>query len=486
VTSRIGTAERPLRVAIIGAGPSGFYTAGALLDQERYDVSIDMFDRLPTPFGLVRDGVAPDHQKIKAVTRIYEKLATDPRLRFFGNIDFGIHLTREDMWRYYDQVVYAVGTSASRRLDIPGEDFERSYAATDFVGWYNSHPDFADLDFDLTVEDVAIIGNGNVAIDVARILARPVEHLATTDIADHALQRLRESRIKRIHVLGRRGPAQAAFTNPELRELADIEEVDVIVDPADLELDPYSLTILEVEREARRNVETLQYYAARAPRAAPRQIIMRFLVSPLEILGENGHVSAIKLQHNELFRTEDGYLKAQGLNAFEILPVGAVFRAIGYLGVRLPGVPYIPWSGIVPNRGGRVVDNDPEEVLPGEYVVGWAKRGAVGVIGTNKADAVETVTAMLEDVESLEPVVDANADPRAVEQLLRARQPQVVTYDDWLLIDRIETERGLAEGRPRVKFSRISDMLEAIEEARNQQHAKAASESMLVADVDRA
>ncbi|MDQ4078970.1 MAG: FAD-dependent oxidoreductase [Chloroflexota bacterium] len=460
--SKIGTTRRPLRVAIIGAGPSGFYAAGALLEQNNIQVSIDIFDRLPTPYGLVRDGVAPDHQRIKSVTRIYHKTAADPRVRFFGNVSFGTHITHDGLRRYYDQVVYAVGCPSDRKLGIPGEDLIGSDPATIFVGWYNGRPDHAHLDFDLTAENVAVVGNGNVAMDVTRILAKPAKALEGTDITDHALERLRESRVKRIHVLGRRGPAQAKFTNPELRELGEIEGVDIIVDPQDLELDPYSQKVVEEDKQIARNLRTLREFAEQGSTGRSRQIHLRFFVSPVEILGEHGHVTGVRLEHNELQPTESGYLQAVGTGCYETLPIELIFRAIGYKGVPLPGVPYEPRRGTIPNREGRVIDPETRHPVMGEYVVGWAKRGPTGVIGTNKADAVETVEHMLEDAHRIAPVDDARADPWTAEKWIREQQPQYVTFDDWLILNQIETERGKPFGRPRVKFCNVQAMLDAI------------------------
>lgn len=464
--TQIGTATRPLRVAIIGAGPSGFYAAGALLEQSAIELSIDLFDRLPTPFGLVRHGVAPDHQKIKSVTKVYDRIASDSRLRFFGNVTFGVHLPRSALRDFYDVVIYAVGSPSDRKLNIPGEELRGSHSATEFVGWYNGHPDFVDLDFDLSGRRVAVVGNGNVAVDVVRVLARKAETLAQTDVADEALAQLAESQIETVTMLGRRGPAQAAFTNPELRELGEVANADLIVVPDDLVLDPCSEAVLATDREAARNVETLRGYAARPREGRPRQIVLRFLVSPVEILGEDGRVTGLRLQHNELRPTDDGYLQAYGLDSYETIPVDLVFRAIGYKGLPLPGLPYDKRRGTVPNEGGRIVEPETGAVIPGEYVVGWVKRGPTGVIGTNKADAVETVRHLLEDVPHLVPVAARCADPAAAEAFIRAQQPEVVTYADWRHLDQVEVARGKPQGRPRVKVTRIPEMLDTIRTAK--------------------
>ncbi len=460
---KIGSVSRPLRVAIIGSGPACFYAAGALLKEKEIEVSIDMFDRLPTPYGLVRDGVAPDHQKIKSVTRAYQKTASDPRVRFFGNVSFGTHLSHEAVRRYYDQVLYAFGTPSDRQLGIAGESLSGSVAATSFVGWYNAHPDYAHLDFDLKgAKHVAIIGNGNVAMDVARILAKPAEQLAKTDIADYALARLRESDIKKIYVLGRRGPVQAKFTNPELREFGDIQGVDAVVARNELVLDPASQAAIQQDKGKARNMLTLYNFLQKGATNTARQVHFRFLVSPVEIFGKNGRVSALRLRHNLLQRSTNGTMQVLPTDEYEDIAVDLVFRAIGYRGVQVPGVPFEPHRGTVPNRKGRVIDPETGSVIAGEYVVGWAKRGPSGVIGTNRKDAVETVNQMLDDVPDLTPVSDTNADSQAALAYIQAQQPNYVTFCDWLILDRIEKAKGEANGRARVKFTSISDMLTEI------------------------
>lgn len=467
MSQAIGTATRPLRVAIIGAGPSGYYAAGALIAQKDVNVSVDIFDRLPTPFGLVRYGVAPDHDKIKSVIRVYEKISSDPRVRFFGNVAFGADLLHDDVRQHFDQIIYAYGSSSDRKLGIPGEELRGAYSATEFVGWYNSHPDYVDLSFDVaTAQNAVVVGNGNVAMDVVRMLATPAAELATTDIADHALTVLRQSAIQKIYMLGRRGPAQAAFTNPELRELGVLADADVIVSAADLDLDPASLAAAQSDKSTMANIETLRQYARRAPAGRPRQIILRFLTSPIELTGVNGHVAALKIERNELRPNADGTLAARGTSVYETLPVDIIFRAIGYKGLPMPGVPYDTRSGTIPNQQGRVMDPQTKQILPGEYVVGWAKRGPTGVIGTNKADAAETVKLLLHDVPTITPVADVAADPQAFVNFLRRQQPSYVTYADWQRLDRIEIERGKPQGRPRVKFAQVEEMLDAVRDGK--------------------
>jgi ferredoxin/flavodoxin---NADP+ reductase len=466
MATEIGTEARPLRVAIIGAGPSGYYAAGALIDQDGLHVAVDIFDRLPTPFGLVRYGVAPDHPKIKSVIRIYEKYSLNPQVRFFGNVEFGTDVTHDDLRRFYDLVIYAYGSSSDRKLGIPGEELRGAYSATDFVGWYNSHPDYADLTFDIpSARTAVVVGNGNVAMDVVRTLAESMDVLDKTDMADYALDVLRQSKLEKIYMLGRRGPVQAAFTNPELRELGEIEVADVVVLPQELELDPFSQKELEQDKIATKNLDTLRQYAQQPLKGKSRQIILKFLTSPVELMGTDGHVSALKIERNELRPIASGTLQARGTGVFDMLPVDIIFRAIGYKGLPVPGVPYDERSGTIPNDKGRVKDAKSGALVSGEYVVGWAKRGPTGIIGTNKQDAAETVSMAVADVPSLVPVAGADADPKAAEAFIRARKPTAVSYSDWQVLDRLEVQKGKPQGRPRVKFVRVPEMLDAI--ARN-------------------
>lgn len=464
MTAELGTQTRPLNVAIVGAGPSGFYAAGSLLTQSSLHVHVDMFDRLPAPHGLVRYGVAPDHQKIKSVTKIYDRTAASPRFRFFGNVNFGVDITREDLQRHYDAIIYAVGAQSDRKLNIPGEDLEGSLSATEFVAWYNGHPDYVDRKINLDVENVVVVGVGNVAIDVSRILAKTVDELKTTDIADHALDVLAQSRVKNIYILSRRGPAQAKFTNAEVKELGELTDAEPVVDAAELELDSLSAQEIADNREAQRNIEILKEFAARPRQGKSRQVHFRFLVSPVEIIDDGtGRVGAVRVERNELRPTADGYLNAHGTGETFIIPAGMVLRSVGYKGSPLPDVPYNERTGTINNVDGRVVDYATGSVVEGEYVVGWAKRGPTGVIGTNKADANDTVALLLSDLPSL-PVKEP-AKPDATELLLQARNVTYVTIEGWQILDAIETARGNDSGRPRVKFTRIEDMLNAIEQA---------------------
>jgi ferredoxin--NADP+ reductase len=459
---RPGTAAHPLRVAIVGAGPTGFYAADHLLRQDGLIIEIDMFDRVPTPFGLVRYGVAPDHQKIKAVTLAFDRIASHPRFRFYGSVELGKHLTVDDLRAHYHQIFYSTGAQSDRRMGIPGEDLKGSHPATEFVAWYNGHPDYQDLQFDLSAERVAVVGVGNVAIDVARILCRTPEELAKTDISDQAFDALRHSAIKEVYLLGRRGPAQAAFTNPELKELAELAGADVVVDPREVELDPLTRAALAQapDRATSKKVEILQEYANRVVSGKPRTLVIRFLVSPVELVGNAaGEVTAMTLVRNELYQTPTGTLQPRATEQFETLPVGLVFRSVGYRGVPLPGVPFNDKWAVILNEKGRVLDPVSKQPAVGEYTGGWIKRGPSGVIGTNKPDAAETVTCMLEDLAQGVTLQPSAPGAAAADALVRSRQPQCLSYDDWRQLDRQEIERGRALGRPRVKFTRLDEIL---------------------------
>jgi ferredoxin--NADP+ reductase len=441
-----------LRVAVVGSGPAGFYAADALLKSEDPRVEVDMFERLPTPWGLVRLGVAPDHPKIKDVSKAFERIAARPGFRFFGNVEVGRHVAHDDLARLYDAVVYAVGAQTDRHLGIPGEDLPGSWSATEFVAWYNAHPDFQHLEFDLNTQRAVVVGAGNVALDVARMLALTHEELAPTDTTDAAIAALVGAPIEEIVVLGRRGPVQAAFTTPELKELGDLAGADVIVDPADLELDPASEAALEGDTNATRNLEVLREYASRTPSGKPRRLILRFKVSPVVIIG-NERVEGVEIVRNELVPDERGRVQAVATDERETIPCGVVFRSVGYKGVPLTGLPFDESRAVLPNEGGRVE--------PGLYCAGWIKRGPSGVIGTNKKDATETVALLLADARAgrLSRPADATAD--AVVELLAARATEPVTYAGWEAIDGHEKARGAEQGRPRVKLLTWEELLAA-------------------------
>ena len=459
-----GAESNPLRVAVIGSGPAAFYAAEHLLKQTGLTIEIDMFDRLPTPHGLVRAGVAPDHQKIKSVTKVFDQIAAHPRFRFFGNVEFGKHVRHADLTQHYHQILYATGAQSDRRMGIPGEDLRGSHPATEFVAWYNGHPDFRDYHFDLSHERAAVVGVGNVAIDVARILCLTPHELAETDIADHALAALSQSRVKEVYVLGRRGPAQAAFTNLEIKEVGELADADAVTLPEEVELDELSRAALDSskDRTTQKKVEMLQGYALRKPGGKSRKLIIRFLVSPVELIGDAGQITGMRLVRNVLYQTEAGTLSPKPTDRFEEAPVGLVFRSVGYRGMPLPDVPFNERYGVILNQKGRVIDPDTQQPRLGEYTSGWIKRGPSGVIGTNKPDSVETSSCMLEDMAGGATLQTAHPDAASLEQLVRERQPEYFSYADWLRLNEIEIAKGKERGRPRVKFTRVEDMLAAL------------------------
>jgi ferredoxin--NADP+ reductase len=447
----------PLRVAVVGSGPAGFYAAGALLDAE-IPFEVDVIERLPTPWGLVRLGVAPDHPKLKTVSRAFERIALKPGFRFFGNVEVGRDLTHRDLTELYDAVIYAFGAQTDRRLGIPGEDLPGSWSATELVAWYNGHPDFQELEFDLNVERAIVIGNGNVALDVARMLALTPEELAPTDTTDPAIEAIGASTITDIVVVGRRGPAQASWTTQELKELGELAGADVVVDPAELELDPASEASLEDDTNSRRNLEVLRDFAEREPRGKPVTVRLRFLASPVGLHGEE-NVESIELVRNRL-EEQDGRLVAVPTDEHETLECGLVFRSVGYQGVGLPELPFEERRGTIQNELGRVVDTDGRHVAQ-SYCAGWIKRGPTGIIGTNKKDATETVTQLLEDVQAGRVAHREEATPDAVEALLAERDVRAVMYPGWTSIDELERAAGEKLGRPRVKLRSWDELLEA-------------------------
>jgi ferredoxin--NADP+ reductase len=435
-----------LRVAVVGSGPAGFYAADQLLEAGAH---VDVLERLPTPWGLVRLGVAPDHPELKTASRAFEKTAAKEGFRFFGNVEVGSDVAHDELLSLYDAVVYTVGAQTDRPLGIPGEELPGSWAATEFVAWYNGHPDYQHLEFDLSSERAVVIGNGNVAIDVARILARTEEELAPTDITEQSTAAIVASSITDIVMLGRRGPAQASFTPPELKELGELGGADVVVDASDLVLDPASEASLEsAGARTKRNLDILRDFASRAGNGKPKQLELRFCVSPVQILGE-GKVEAIQIVRNALVMSDDGEIKAVPTDDVDVIPCGLVLRSVGYRGVAMPGVPFDERRGVIPNEEGRVIGH------PGVYAAGWIKRGPSGVIGTNKKDAAETCERLLEDAAAglLE------REGGELEELLRERGADFVEYAGWQAID--EHERALGEpcGRPRVKLTSWDELL---------------------------
>jgi ferredoxin--NADP+ reductase len=447
------------RAAVIGAGPSGFYAADQLL---KGGIAVDLFDALPTPYGLVRAGVAPDHPKIKSVTRMYDRTAQHADFRFFGGVEVGADVTPEDLLERYHAVVYAVGTPTDKGLGIPGDDRAGSVAATEFVAWYNGHPGHVDELFDLSCERAVVIGNGNVAIDVARMLVLGPDELAATDTADHAIEAFAGASVTEVVILGRRGPAQAAFTNPELRELGELRRADIVVDPAELELDPHSAAWLESDGAsptARRNVAMLREFAQRRPSGKSRRIELRFCRSPIEIVGEgDGPVTGLRVARNRLVPDSRSGVRAEVTDEHEVISCGLVIRSVGYRGRPLPGVPFDDRRGLIRNDGGRVCDQDGTP-RRGEYAVGWIKRGPSGVIGTNKKCAADTVARLREDLQRGRLDEPAVPDRNAIEAWLRTRAPGLVTWRGWEAIDEHERGLGAPVGRPRVKLVRVGEML---------------------------
>jgi ferredoxin--NADP+ reductase len=442
---------------VVGSGPAAFYAAGHLLASSDPPAEVDMIERLPTPWGLVRLGVAPDHPQLKTVSRAFEKIAARPGFRFLGNVEVGKVVEHDDLVRIYDAVVYAVGSQTDRRLGIPGEDLPGSWAATEFVAWYNGHPDFQHLSFDLSGERAVVVGNGNVALDVARMLALTREELDPTDATDAAIDAIAGSGIREILVLGRRGPVQAAWTPPELQEMGELEGADIAVDPAELELDPASEAELDAGSNiVHRNWEVLRELAGREAAGKPRTVRLRFRVSPVGILGEE-RVEAVEIVRNRLEPDERGRVRAVPTDEREVIPCGILFRSVGYHGVPLPGVPFDDAAGTMPNDGGRVLDGSGRPI-PGLYCAGWIKRGPTGVIGTNKKDATETVDLLLEDAR--EGVLPA-PDGKSIDALLAERGVEPVTYEGWQAIDAVEKAQGAERGRPRVKLCTWDELLSA-------------------------
>jgi len=447
-----------LRVAIVGAGPAASYAAEQLLVHS--DVEVEVFEKLPTPWGLIRAGVAPDHPGTKVITDAFEWTAAKDGFQFHLNVEVGKHLSHDELLANHHAVIYAVGASSDRRLDIPGGDLPGSHAATEFVAWYNGHPDYADREFDLSGERAVIVGNGNVAIDVARVLTMDIAELATTDIADHALEALRHSNIREVVLLGRRGPAQAAYSTPEFLALGELENVDVVIDPAELELDELSARLLEsgeYEPSAEFKVQLAREFAERASTPGRKRIVFRYLASPTALLGTD-RVEAVTVARNELVAGTDGSPSARPTADSETLGASLVLRSIGYRGRPLAGVPFDERRGTIPNDNGRVLESAGGAPVDGVYVTGWIKRGPSGVIGTNKACAKETVRGLLEDFQSgsLSRPVGSRKD---LTKLVTQRQPARIDYRGWQAIDAAERAGGAASGRPRVKITDVDEML---------------------------
>ena len=452
------------KIAIIGSGPAGFYAAGEIFRQESWSISVDMFDMLPTPFGLVRGGVAPDHQKIKSVTKIFERIAEKENFRFFGNVEFGKDLNHSDILEFYDAVIYSVGSPNDRALGIPGEKLSGSYSATEFVAWYNGHPDFRDYKFNFKGKNAFVIGNGNVALDVARILAKTTKELAQTDIANYALDELSESHIENIWIVGRRGPLQAAFSPTELREFTELNDAKALVEAKELDLDDESLSIFELNasKDSKKNIEILKHISIKEVNTKKKKVHFLFLLSPTEIIGHN-KVHKIRFERNKLVKNDDGSLRSQNTEKTIEYEADLIFRSIGYRGKPLPGLPFDQKSGTIPNYLGQVKDSgNLNSLRKREYVAGWIKRGPSGVIGTNKQDAVETVHRMFDTflTNNMQPMKKTSM--HEIVSLLKSRNVEFVSFAEWKILDNHEKEVGKIEGRPRVKETTVEKMLEII------------------------
>jgi ferredoxin--NADP+ reductase len=441
-----------VRVAVIGAGPAGLYAVESLLEAAP-DFCIDVFDRFPTPYGLVRYGVAPDNQKMKSVTRVLCKSFSNKTLvRFIGNVCFGVDVRRADLLKFYDAIIYATGAQAERRLGIPGEDLSGSYGAKEFVEWYNGHPDAAHHNFLLDKQHAAVIGAGNVALDIARMLVRGSEEIASTDVPDRVLAAFRNNQITDVHLIARRGPAQAKFTPVELRGLGGLLNADIVVRPEEMLLSDSDEIRIGANRELRTNITMLRKWAETPLQGKERRLHIRFLRSPARILGEK-HVEGIMLEGNE--QLPDEYLRGTG--NFETLKVDMIFRAVGYRSLRLPDVPFDEMKSIIPNHQGRVL-NENGQVTDKEYVTGWAKRGPSGTIGTNRSDSAETVCTLLADIAARK--MCNCSDPERILMFLDDRRVNYTSWMNWLRLDDYETQLGRKQGRPRVKIPDLRSMLE--------------------------
>ncbi len=448
--------DRPLRVAIVGAGPAGIYAADALMKSDTAKgpgVSIDLFERMPAPFGLIRYGVAPDHPRIKGIINALHKVLDKPQVRLLGNVNYGSDIGLEKLADFYDAVIFSTGATDDRVLGIPGVDLDGSYGAAQFVAWYDGHPDFP-REWPLEAEKVAVIGVGNVALDVARVLAKTGDELLATEIPANVYEGLRANKAVEVHVFGRRGPAQAKFTPLELKELDHSPNIEVVVHPEDIDYDEGSAQARRGSKITDQVATIIEEYAIREPRNKPHKLFLHFFESPVEILGEDGRVVGLRTERTELDGT--GNVRATGKTTdWEI---GAVYRAVGYLSDNLPQIPFDDQAGVIPNEAGRVVNADGSQ-FTGMYTTGWIKRGPVGLIGHTKGDANETVACILEDMAA--GTLMTPADPRedAVVEYLESTGVPYTTWDGWYRLDEHERSLGAAEGRERIKVVEREDML---------------------------
>ena len=443
-----------MRLAIVGAGPAGIYAADLIIKAERdFDVSIDLFDLLPAPYGLVRYGVAPDHPRIKGIIRALYEVLDRGDIRFFGNVKYGTDITLDELKSHYNAVIFSTGAIKDAALNIPGVELDGSYGAADFVNWYDAHPDFPRT-WPLHAKEVAVLGNGNVALDVARILAKQPEDLLSTDIPDNVYQGLLASPVTDVHVFGRRGPAQVKFTPLELREACHIEGVDTIVYDEDFKYDAGSQEAIDTNNQTRVMVNTLEGIRGTELTGATKRLHLHFFSSPKEILGEDGKVTGLRIERTEL----DGSGGVTGTGEIREFPVQAVYRAIGYFGSELDSIPFDHKAGVITNAAGRVLDENGEQI-PGVYATGWIKRGPIGLIGHTKSDAMETIACVIEDKNTWwQP---AHADEDDVVALLKSKGVQFLGWPEWLKIDATEKALGAAQDRERVKLVEREDFLDA-------------------------
>ena len=454
----LGSEENPLKVAIVGAGPSGFYASEALIRSDLC-VEIDLLERLPSPYGLVRSGVAPDHPKLKQAILVYDKIASDnPELNYVGNVTVGKDVSVDELRKSHHAVILTCGAETDRRLGVPGEDLPGSHTATEFVAWYNGHPDYRDREFDLSHENAVVIGQGNVAADVSRILSKTVDELKSTDIAQHALDKLAESNIKNVYVIGRRGPAQAKFTSKELKEFGELQACDPVVNSDELTLNAASEAELAEKSNAgsKKIYDLFVGYAEKGLSGKPRRCHFQFLRSPVELVGTD-RIEKVVIEHNQL-SGEPFKQSARGTGDRYELETGILFRSIGYRGIEMPGVPFHDSWGVFPNENGRITDND--AVVPQLYTAGWIKRGPSGIIGTNRACAVETVKSLLADIDQLDG--DNKPGRNQLFSLLDKRDVRYINYQQWKAIDQAEVTRGESKQKPREKFTSVEDMLALI------------------------
>ncbi|MFT3716130.1 MAG: FAD-dependent oxidoreductase [Gordonia sp. (in: high G+C Gram-positive bacteria)] len=452
--------SRPLRVAIVGAGPAGIYCADALMKSDELaerGVSIDLYERLPAPFGLIRYGVAPDHPRIKGIITALHKVLDKPQVRLLGNIDYGTDITLDDLKKHYDAAVFSTGATDDRNLELPGIDLDRSYGAAEFVAWYDGHPDFP-REWPLDQEKVAVLGVGNVALDVARVLAKTGDELLPTEIPDNVYEGLKKNKAVEVHVFGRRGPAQAKFTPLELKELDHSPNIEVVVNPEDIEYDEGSAVARRTSKITDQVATIIENYAIHEPKqGAIHKLFLHFFENPVEILGENGEVVGLRTERTEL----DGTGNVKGTGKTTDWEVGAVYRAVGYLSDNLPDIPFDSQAGVIPNEAGRIFDDGKH--LTGLYTTGWVKRGPVGLIGHTKGDANETVECIMEDMAGSALNVPDSPSEESVIELLESRNIPFTTWDGWYRLDEYERGLGAKEGRERKKVVSREEMLAASE-----------------------